>query len=170
MAELSSGDGHNGERPGAGTKRPNTMDAHVGSRVRLRRMMMGMSQEKLGEQMGLTFQQIQKYERGINRVSASRLYELGRVLGVTVQFFFDEVQFAPNDDVLVQPGFAESGTPPGPGSESAIFEFIGSRDGLELNRAFVRIRVPRVRRSIVELVRSLAGEGANGVSGETLAP
>ena len=98
------------------TKAPNPVDKYVGSRVRMRRIMLGMSQEKLGEQMGLTFQQIQKYERGINRVSASRLYELGRVLGVTVQFFFDEVQFAPNDDVLVQPGFAESGTPPGPGS------------------------------------------------------
>ena len=63
-------------RAGAGTKRPNSVDAHVGSRVRLRRMMMGISQEKLGDQMGLTFQQIQKYERGVNRVSASRLWEL----------------------------------------------------------------------------------------------
>jgi transcriptional regulator with XRE-family HTH domain len=141
------------ERPGAGTKRPNSMDAHVGSRVRLRRMMMGMSQEKLGEQMGLTFQQIQKYERGINRVSASRLYELARVLGVAVQFFFEEVQLG--QDAVVQPGFAESQ------AESTIIEFLGSRDGLELNRAFVRIRDPRVRRSIVDLVRALAGEASN---------
>ena len=138
------------DRPGAGTKRPNTMDAHVGSRVRLRRMMMGMSQEKLGDQMGLTFQQIQKYERGINRVSASRLWELARVLGVTVQFFFDEV--AIGQDPQAQPGFGE------PQAESTIIEFLGSRDGLELNRAFVRIRDGRVRRSIVDLVRALAGE------------
>jgi transcriptional regulator with XRE-family HTH domain len=149
-------DGPDGERQSSGTKRPNSMDAHVGSRVRLRRMMMGMSQEKLGEQMGLTFQQIQKYERGINRVSASRLYELGRVLGVTVQFFFEEIQHS--QEVSGQAGFAE------PQTETTIIEFLGSRDGLELNRAFVRIRDPRVRRSIVELVRSLAGEASNSES------
>jgi transcriptional regulator with XRE-family HTH domain len=150
------GNGGDDERPGAGTKRPNAMDAHVGSRVRLRRMMMGMSQEKLGEQMGLTFQQIQKYERGINRVSASRLWELARVLGVSVQFFFEELSFglAPASQTGAQPGFAEAQ------AESTIIEFLGSRDGLELNRAFVRIRDARVRRSIVDLVRSLAGDAA----------
>ena len=142
------------DRPGSSTKRPNMMDAHVGSRVRLRRMMMGMSQEKLGEQMGLTFQQIQKYERGINRVSASRLWELAKVLGVTVQFFFEELTLS-QDKIGAErsaPGFAEVE------AESTIIEFLGSRDGLELNRAFVRIRDARVRRSIVDLVRSLAGE------------
>ncbi len=154
VADDTEGEAPEEERPGSGTKRPNSMDAHVGSRVRLRRMMMGMSQEKLGEQMGLTFQQIQKYERGINRVSASRLYELARVLGVTVQFFFEEVHLG--QDTVAQPGFAE------PQPEGAIIEFLGSRDGLELNRAFVRIRDPRVRRSIVDLVRALAGEAANG--------
>lgn len=153
MADEVVGEATEDERPGAGTKRPNSMDAHVGSRVRLRRMMMGMSQEKLGEQMGLTFQQIQKYERGINRVSASRLYELARVLGVTVQFFFEEVLVG--QDATVQPGFAE------PQAETTIIEFLGSRDGLELNRAFVRIRDARVRRSIVDLVRALAGEASN---------
>lgn len=157
VADDLEGDAPEGERAGAGTKRPNSMDAHVGSRVRLRRMMMGMSQEKLGEQMGLTFQQIQKYERGINRVSASRLYELARVLGVTVQFFFEEIQLG--QTASVQTGFAE------PQAESTIIEFLGSRDGLELNRAFVRIRDPRVRRSIVDLVRSLAGETSNGEPG-----
>ena len=150
MADGIGTGGGDEDRPGLGTKRPNTMDAHVGSRVRLRRMMMGMSQEKLGDQMGLTFQQIQKYERGINRVSASRLWELARVLGVSVQFFFDEV--AIGQDTQAQPGFGE------PQAESTIIEFLGSRDGLELNRAFVRIRDGRVRRSIVDLVRALAGE------------
>jgi transcriptional regulator with XRE-family HTH domain len=167
MADDTGPIGGESERPGAGTKRPNSMDAHVGSRVRLRRMMMGMSQEKLGEQMGLTFQQIQKYERGINRVSASRLWELSRVLGVTVQFFFDELAFgqAPPSHAGAQPGFAEAH------AESTIIEFLGSRDGLELNRAFVRIRDARVRRSIVDLVRSLAGETpqAEPHDGETTA-
>ena len=162
MANDSGTSGGDDERPGAGTKRPNAMDAHVGSRVRLRRMMMGMSQEKLGEQMGLTFQQIQKYERGINRVSASRLWELSKVLGVTVQFFFEELAFGqdPTNQLGAQPGFAEA--------ESTIIEFLGSRDGLELNRAFVRIRDARVRRSIVELARSLAGEtpAADGPDGQ----
>lgn len=153
MADDLVNDGPDDER-GGGTKRPNSMDAHVGSRVRLRRMMMGMSQEKLGEQMGLTFQQIQKYERGINRVSASRLWELARVLGVNVQFFFEELQVSAEEPQT--PGFAEAQ------AESTIIEFLGSRDGLELNRAFVRIRDARVRRSIVDLVRSLAGESATG--------
>ena len=145
------------DRPSASTKRPNTMDGHVGSRVRLRRMMMGMSQEKLGEQMGLTFQQIQKYERGINRVSASRLWELARVLGVNVQFFYEEAPLG--QELSVQPGFADAQP------ETTIIEFLGSRDGLELNRAFVRIRDARVRRSIVDLVRALAGETPQGEDG-----
>ena len=156
MAQVHETDEPEEEKSSAGTKRPNSMDAHVGSRVRLRRMMMGMSQEKLGEQMGLTFQQIQKYERGINRVSASRLWELGKVLGVPVQFFFEELAYAQDggNGLAHQAGFAEAS------AESTIVEFLGSRDGLELNRAFVRIRDARVRRSIVELVRSLAGEAA----------
>jgi transcriptional regulator with XRE-family HTH domain len=152
--QVNVGEAVEEERAGASTKRPNSMDAHVGSRVRLRRMMMGMSQEKLGEQMGLTFQQIQKYERGINRVSASRLWELAKVLGVSVQFFFDELAFEqdPSTRPDGQPGFAETQ------AESTIVEFLGSRDGLELNRAFVRIKDARARRSIVELVRSLASD------------
>jgi transcriptional regulator with XRE-family HTH domain len=128
------------------------IDAHVGTRVRLRRMLLGMSQEKLGESLGLTFQQIQKYEKGVNRIGASRLYELSRVLGVPVGFFYDE---APADtaDGLLQSGFAEAET-----QESYIVDFLGSREGLELNRAFLRIKDPKVRRSVVDLVRSLAGE------------
>jgi transcriptional regulator with XRE-family HTH domain len=142
------------ERGGSSTKKPNAMDLHVGSRVRLRRMMLTMSQEKLGERMGLTFQQIQKYERGVNRISASRLYELARVLDVPVQFFYEEAP-AIEGKASVPGGFAE------PSAESGIVEFLGSRDGLELNRAFVRIKDPKVRRTIVELVRSLAGDLEN---------
>ena len=130
------------------------MDVHVGSRVRLRRMLLGMSQEKLGEKMGLTFQQIQKYERGINRIGASRLYDLSNVLGVTVQFFYDNAEHL-EDNSATSPGFSEDS------SESYIVDFLNSREGLELNKAFVRIRDARVRRSMVDLVKSLADQPAS---------
>ena len=134
-----------------GSRRANPMDVHVGSRVRLRRMLLGMSQEKLGEHLGLTFQQVQKYEKGVNRVGASRLFDLAKVLGVPVQFFYDEAPVGMQGAPLAI-GFQD-----GP-SESYVVEFLGSREGLELNKAFARISDSRVRRSIVELVRSLAGE------------
>ncbi len=137
-----------------GSRRPNPVDIHVGSRVRFRRMLLGMSQERLGEKLGLTFQQVQKYEKGVNRIGASRLFELARVLGVSVSFFYDE---AP--DHMSQPpemgtvhGFAEMP------AESYASDFLSSREGLELNKAFARISDPKVRRTIVDLVRSLAGD------------
>lgn len=89
------------------SKKSNPVDAHVGSRVRLRRMLVGLSQEKLGERMGLTFQQIQKYEKGVNRIGASRLFQLSQILEVPVQFFFEG---APSVDGMAQPGFAENGS------------------------------------------------------------
>ena len=132
-----------------GSRRPNPIDVHVGGRVRLQRMLRGISQEKLGERLGLTFQQIQKYEKGVNRIGASRLFDLAQVLGVPVQFFYDE---APTADARVQPqaGFAERP------SDSYIFEFLNTREGLELNRAFAKIADPRARRAVVELVRAIA--------------
>jgi len=136
-------------------RRPNPIDAHVGSRVRLRRILLGMSQERLAEQLGLTFQQVQKYEKGINRIGASRLFDLAHVLGVPVQFFYEQ---APSADGTGQPsgGFSESE------ADAYMSEFLNSREGLELNRAFMRITDPKVRRSIVELVRSLAaGQNRN---------
>lgn len=146
LVESSEGD----ETP-RGSRRANPMDVHVGSRVRLRRMLLGMSQEKLGENLGLTFQQVQKYEKGVNRIGASRLFDLARVLGVPIQFFYDE---APNGvrGTDAVPGFSDHP------NESYVVEFLGSREGLELNKAFARITDPRVRRSIVEMVRALAGE------------
>lgn len=114
-------------------------------------MLLGMSQEKLGEHLGLTFQQIQKYEKGINRIGASRLFDLAQVLGVPVQFFYDEVPTATGEAAAIS-GFAERP------SDTYVVDFLASRDGLELNKAFVRITDPRVRRSIVDLVRSLAGD------------
>lgn len=136
-----------------GSRRPNPVDIHVGSRVRFRRMLLGMSQEKLGERLGLTFQQVQKYEKGVNRIGASRLFDLSHVLQVPIQFFYEEApgtleQMASRHGE----GFADRS------AESYIVEFLNTRDGLELNRAFVRIGDIKVRRAIVDLVRSLAGE------------
>jgi transcriptional regulator with XRE-family HTH domain len=136
-----------------GSRRPNPIDIHVGGRVRFRRMLLGMSQEKLGEKLGLTFQQVQKYEKGINRIGASRLFDLAQVLGVTVQFFYEEAPAADASSFIPE-SFAEK--PEG----HSIVEFLRSRDGLELNRAFVRISDIKARRAIVDLVRSLANEGA----------
>jgi len=137
-----------------GSRRPNPIDVHVGGRVRFRRMLLGMSQEKLGERLGLTFQQIQKYEKGINRIGASRLFDLAQVLGVPVQFFYEEVPAA-EPPPLVAEGFAEKP------AEGSIVEFLRSRDGLELNKAFVRISDAKARRAIVDLVRSLANDDTN---------
>lgn len=148
----------NGSEPESprNARRPNPMDAHVGSRVRLRRMVLGLSQEKLGELLGLTFQQVQKYEKGVNRIGASRLFDLSHVLGVPIQFFYDGA--SSGQPVMPAPGMAEQ-------SESYTADMIGSRDGLELNKAFARINDARVRRAIVELVKTLAG-GEPDRSGE----
>lgn len=133
-------------------KKPNPVDAHVGSRVRLRRMLLGMSQERLGESMGLTFQQVQKYEKGVNRIGASRLFQISKILDVPVQFFFEEAPYVGEPGKA--PGMAE------PDSEAFILEFLNSREGLELNRAFVKIGDAKVRKSVVDLVRALsAGDG-----------
>ena len=128
-------------------KKPNPVDIHVGSRVRLRRMLLGMSQERLGDSMSLTFQQVQKYEKGVNRIGASRLFQISKILDVPVQFFFEEAPYA-----------GEAGSPQGmaePESEGFILEFLNSREGLELNRAFVKIPDAKVRKGLVDLVRAL---------------
>jgi transcriptional regulator with XRE-family HTH domain len=135
------------ESPG---RKPNPMDIHVGSRVRLRRMVIGMSQEKLGEKMGLTFQQIQKYEKGTNRIGASRLFQLSQIMDVPVQFFFEDAPLAYANRSGALAGFAESKT------EAFLLDFLNSRDGLELNRAFVKITDSKVRKRVVELVRALS--------------
>lgn len=131
-------------------KEPNPIDVHVGSRVRLRRLLVGMSQEKLGEQLGLTFQQVQKYEKGTNRIGASRLYEVSRILNVPVQYFYEEM--ADNDAHIVggEQAFAEGDSAP------FVMDFVSSSEGLQLNRAFVEIRDPAVRRGIVDMLKALA--------------
>lgn len=128
-------------------KKPNPIDVHVGSRVRLRRTMLGMSQEKLGDALGITFQQIQKYEKGTNRVGASRLQNIASILNVPVSFFFED---APGDPSSGQTGMAEAE------SSNYVVDFLSSSEGLQLNRAFVRISDPKVRRKVVDLVKVLA--------------
>ena len=130
-------------------KRPNPIDVHVGSRVRLRRNMLGMSQEKLGEKLGITFQQVQKYEKGTNRVGASRLQAIASILDTPVSFFFED---APGQDNRQSKGFSEDS------ATSYVVDFISSAEGLQLNRAFVRITDPKVRRKIIELVRTIAAD------------
>ena len=130
----------------ASKKSPNPIDIHVGSRVRLRRMMLGMSQEKLGEHLGITFQQVQKYEKGTNRIGASRLQATARTLSVPVSFFFED---APEQAPVA--GAQVFGDP------SPVVAFLGSSEGLALNRAFVRITDAKQRRKLVELVKAMAG-------------
>src|SRR3984957_1652774 len=129
------------------TKTPNPTDKYVGSRVRMRRMMLGMSQEKLADALGLTFQQIQKYEKGTNRISASRLQAISQILDAPVHFFFDG---APQSGTG-PPGGAEFGEAPSP---AYVTDFLTTSDGLALVKAFVRIKDAGLRRSIVRMVEA----------------
>jgi transcriptional regulator with XRE-family HTH domain len=127
-------------------KSPNPIDKHVGSRVRMRRMMIGMSQEKLGEKLGITFQQIQKYEKGTNRVGASRLQQIATSLSVPPSFFFEG---APIPDATETSGFSV------PSSPAYVSDFLATSDGLALTKAFMKIKDAKVRRRIVDLVESM---------------
>jgi transcriptional regulator with XRE-family HTH domain len=126
---------------------PNPIDKHVGSRVRMRRMMLAMSQEKLGEALGVTFQQIQKYEKGTNRISASRLQQSADMLQVPVAFFFED---APN-----VPGAAPQVTGKAP-SPAYVTEFLATSDGIRLTKAFMRIE------NAIGLVQEVAQEDDRG--------
>lgn len=133
-------------------KKPNPIDVHVGSRVRLRRMLVGMSQEKLGEQLSLTFQQVQKYEKGTNRIGASRLYQIANILGVEVSFFFEDM---PGEVVKGLPnppdgGFSEVDAVP------FVMDFVSSSEGLQLNRFYAEIDNPATRKRILDLIKTLA--------------
>ena len=137
--------------PVSRTGKPNPVDIHVGSRVRLRRTLLGLSQEKLAEAVGLTFQQIQKYERGANRISASRLYALSHVLDVPVPFFFEDMppEISGKGGKSV-PGFAEGI------QEKFSVDPLAKRETLELVRAYYRIKDPNVRKRLFGLVKSLS--------------
>jgi transcriptional regulator with XRE-family HTH domain len=129
-------------------KAPNPIDKHVGSRVRMRRMMLGMSQEKLGDALGLTFQQVQKYEKGTNRIGASRLAQISQILQVQVSFFFEG---APTVTIGPRPeGVGEAPSP------AYVSDFLATSDGLALTKAFMRIADSKLRRRIVDLVEQIA--------------
>ncbi len=129
---------------------PNPIDVHVGSRVRLRRTLLGMSQEKLGQAIGLTFQQVQKYERGANRIGASRLFDLSRVLDVPVSFFFDDMP----PEVAKTP--AQKYFTPDEVPETQEVDPLAKRETLELVRAYYKVVDPQVRKRVFELVKALA--------------
>jgi len=128
------------------TKAPNPVDKYVGSRVRMRRIMLGMSQEKLGEALGLTFQQVQKYEKGTNRVGASRLQQISEILQVPVSFLFEGGPSGASS----AGGFSEGSSP------AYVSDFLATSEGLALTRAFTRISDAKLRRSIVEIVEQIA--------------
>jgi transcriptional regulator with XRE-family HTH domain len=132
-------------------KAPNPIDKHVGSRVRMRRMMLGMSQEKLGDALGLTFQQVQKYEKGTNRIGASRLQQISQILQVPVAFFFEGAPELPNANAI-EGGMSEAPSP------TYVSDFLATSDGLALTKAFMKIEDAKLRRRIVDLVEQIAGE------------
>ena len=132
-------------------KAPNPIDKHVGSRVRMRRMMLAMSQEKLGDDLGLTFQQVQKYEKGTNRIGASRLQQISHILQVPVSFFFDGAPIIAG--MPRAEGVSEAPSP------AYVSDFLATSDGLALTKAFMRIDDSKLRRRIVDLVEQIAGSG-----------
>jgi transcriptional regulator with XRE-family HTH domain len=129
-------------------KTPNPIDRHVGARVRMRRMMLAMSQTDLGDALGLTFQQVQKYEKGTNRVGASRLQHISQILQVPVAFFFEGAPHQPG-----QPkGLGEAPSP------AYVFDFLATSDGLALTKAFMRIKESKLQRCIVNLVEEIVSD------------
>ena len=132
--------------------RPSPIDVHVGSRIRLRRTLMGMSQERLGEALGLTFQQVQKYERGANRVGASRLFDLSRVLDVPISFFFDDMP----DSLAANFGGVTNRRPGGVETQDPFGDdTLSRRETLELVRAYYRITDPSIRKRVFDLIKSM---------------
>ena len=127
-------------------KRPHPVDVHVGGRVRMRRVLLNMSQEKLGDQLGLTFQQVQKYEKGSNRIGASRLWELGQILDVPISFFYDGAV----DRRSEADGFGEAR------QEDYVMNFVHSSEGLNMIRHFVKVEDANVRRSVLQMIKALA--------------
>ena len=132
-------------------KAPNPIDKHVGSRVRMRRMMLSMSQEKLGGALGLTFQQVQKYEKGTNRIGASRLQQISHILQVPVAFFFEGAPTFHPQNEGESDGMGEAPSP------TYVSDFLATSDGLALTKAFMEIKEPKLRRRIVDLVEEIAG-------------
>jgi len=143
---MPRGELANGEKE----SRPSPIDVHVGSRIRLRRTLLGMSQERLGEALGLTFQQVQKYERGVNRVGASRLFDLARVLDVPISFFFDDLSEGNGVGAAGRRavGFEQS-------QDVFSDDTLNRREALELVRAYYRISDPAIRKKVFDLIKSM---------------
>lgn len=133
------------------TKIPNPIDVHVGSRLRMRRMLVGMSQEKLGESLEVTFQQVQKYERGANRISASRLFDISHILDVPVQYFFDDIKPARRRKKSQRRKHVDT---------AQVVNFLSTSDGALLIRTFSEIDNAQIRRNIIDLVKSISEYGA----------
>ncbi len=131
-------------------KTPHPIDIHVGARVKLRRTLLGMSQDKLGEALGLTFQQVQKYEKGVNRIGASRIFEISRILDVPIQYLFDDF----SGEKAEAMGFAERGE-----GDVSFMEMLNTPDGVQLCRYYADIQDPKVRKGVLDLVKAIA-EGA----------
>ena len=133
--------------------RPSPIDVHVGARIRLRRTLLGMSQERLGEALGLTFQQVQKYERGVNRVGASRLFDLSRVLDVPISFFFDDMPDSLSGSFGGQSGRRSSSFTDQ--TEGFGDDTLNRRETLELVRAYYRITDPAIRKRVFDHIKSM---------------
>ena len=129
------------------------LDTFIGARLRMRRLMLGMSQEALGEKLSLTFQQIQKYEKGTNRVSASRLYELAQALDVPVQYFFDGV--SAEDEAVLHEAIAEAA------HLSLFLDFVSSGQGIQLNSAFLQIGDRKIRRDVLAMIEGISRVSAD---------
>ena len=131
-------------------KTPHPIDIHVGARVKLRRTLLGMSQDKLGEALGLTFQQVQKYEKGVNRIGASRIFEISKILDVPIQYLFDDF-IGEGDEAM---GFSEGGD-----GDASFMAMLNTPDGVQLCRYYSEIEDPKVRKGVLDLVKAIA-EGA----------
>jgi len=150
--DLPSGKSSMGNIPAGRPGVPNPVDIHVGRRVRLRRTLLGLSQERLGEMIGLTFQQVQKYERGTNRIGASRLYDLSRVLNVPIQFFYDDM----TTETAGQSPRLRAGLEEAPSEPYIDEDPMKRRETLELIRAYYKIKDPEIRQKIFDLCRAMA--------------
>ena len=135
-------------------KTANAIDSYVGARIRMRRQLLGMSQERLAEQIGVTFQQVQKYEKGINRIGASRLQRIADVLHTSVSFFFEQE----NSEPLTLQGLDLSA------NSDPVAEFLRTKEGLVLNRAFLKIADRNIRETVIALVKAMAQAESHGVT------
>ena len=149
------------------SSRPDPVDVHVGARLRLRRNLLGMSQEQLAKACGLTFQQIQKYERGTNRMGSSRLFQFAKLLDVSISYFFDDVRIDRTPSYAVE-GFAEQDQAPlEGGAVQTDTEMLHRRETLELIRAYYRITDTKTRRKVYELIKSMAEPETGDTSKQT---